>query len=142
METWLAAGLSVIIAFGLTTIAAVALANIVGLRIHDRERPLYGEDDIYLYLSDDAQDLRQRFRKLPGLFRNMYLIFIFFVFISICYGHFCLKELKKNLPLSDLIFQEQDVVLFVLMMALTYKIYIVIYTISISSHLYRVLRDT
>ena len=43
METWLATGLSVIIAFGLTTIAAVALANIVGLRIHDRERPLYGE---------------------------------------------------------------------------------------------------
>ena len=134
MEAWLGAGLSVIIASGLITIAAVALANIVGLRIHDRRKG----NGLYLYLSDDAQNLRERFRKLPWIFRTVYLVFTFFVFISIVYGIFYLEE---NSSSSSSIFQAQDIVLFVLTMAVTYKIHIVILTANISSHLYRVLRD-
>ena len=91
MENWLWAGLTVIIAFGLTTLAAVALANVVGLRLHDWERPSPHGDHVYLYLSDEAQELRQRFRKLPQSFRTIYLIFVFGVVFSMILT-FCLRE--------------------------------------------------
>ena len=141
METLLVTGLTVIIAFGIITVAALALANVVGIRIHDHERYSNGGDRLYYYLSDDAQELRQLFRKLPGWFRNRYLIFNFLVIISIAYGLSCSKESKVNSPLSDPIFQEQGIVLFVLAMVAVYKFLVVIRTTRISSHLYRVLRD-
>lgn len=134
MEAWLGAGVSVIIALGLITIAAVAVANIVGLRIHDRG----SEDEIFLYPSDDAQGLRERFRKLPRSFRNLYLTFTCFVFISICCGFLYLEE---NPSSPDSMLQDQHIIFFVLSMAVTYKLIIVIRTTNISSHLYRVLRD-
>ena len=146
MEAWLWAGLTAIVAFGLTTLAAVALANVVGLRLHDRERPAPLEDYVYLYLSDEAQELRQRFRKLPRWFLKMYLIFTFLTISSVGYVILCSGEtlfsFSAEKPSSSLAVQEPVIVIFILTMVVTYKICMVYRTVDMSSRLYRVLQDT
>ena len=64
-------GLTTVITFGLLSIAAVALLNFAGVRVHDREKQSHG-DFMYLYGSDSAQEFRGSCRRFPLAIMIMY----------------------------------------------------------------------
>lgn len=118
-------------AIGLITVAANALSNFAGTKLHDRELNKFGDFE-FLYDSDLAQQLRERLSNFPGRMMGLYFVFLVLV---MGFGWFALSRLQNQHDISILI-------LCIPVTALIYITIIVYKTSRISSMLYRVFQDT
>lgn len=131
LEPVIFAALTTFIAFGVITVAANALSNFAGTRLHDRKQNKFGDFEFF-YDSDAAQDLRETLSRFPT--SMMWLYFIFLVLVTVV-GCFALSFLHSQNDITVLIVS-------IPITALTYITIIVYRTSKISRMLYRVFQDT
>lgn len=130
-EPVLAPALATFIAFGVITVAANALANFAGTKIHDR-KPNNSGDHEFFYDSDSAQKLRECLYRFPSLMTGIYFIFLGLV---ILFGWIALSGIQSQQDMNSII-------VFIPVTALAYMVIVVVLTSCISRKLFKVFQET